>query len=219
MAIPKTIYQTYKTSKLPWLTRWHIKQMLKKNPEYDYQFYDNDRVSSFIKDNFDEKTYSLYCKINIGACKADFFRYAILYKKGGVYLDIDSLILKKLDDFILPEDKAIITKEKNEGLLVQWGLIFEAQHPFLKRTLDLIIDNLEHNRFPFDVHKMTGPTAFTQAVNECRSASDTVQYRMLGVDYNGFLKFSYPLSKLMLYGIFKSGHWKKEVIKKAVLKS
>ncbi|HTF82401.1 MAG TPA: glycosyltransferase, partial [Cytophagales bacterium] len=102
MAIPKIIYQTYKSSKLPVLTRWHIHRMKKKNPEYRYEFYDDLRIDAFISEAYGKEVFDLYKRINIGAAKADFFRYAILYKHGGVYVDIDSLIKKKLDDFILP---------------------------------------------------------------------------------------------------------------------
>ncbi|MGY0039768.1 glycosyltransferase family 32 protein [Pedobacter sp. NJ-S-72] len=89
MSIPKIIHQTFKTSKLPVITRWHIARFRKKNPEYSYEFYDDLRIEAFLLKEFDEDMLSLYKRINIGAAKADFFRYAVLYKKGGVYLDID----------------------------------------------------------------------------------------------------------------------------------
>ena len=81
MAIPKTIYQTYKSASLPWVTSWHINRMRRRNPEYDYQFYDDRRIDSFIEEHFDAEILDLYKRINIGAAKADFFRYAVLYKK------------------------------------------------------------------------------------------------------------------------------------------
>src|SRR6476659_9320710 len=132
MAIPKIIYQTFKTKELPFITKWHIKRFLKNNHEYAYEFYDDARIEEFFKSNFDVDWLKAYQKLNIGAAKADFFRYAILYKKGGVYLDIDSGIKGKLDAFIKPDDKAIISKERNDGVYVQWALIFESGHPFLK---------------------------------------------------------------------------------------
>lgn len=212
MAIPKVIYQTFKTPELPFVTRWHIKRMKKLNPGYSYEFYDDERVENFIRQEFDEEVYKLYQRINIGAAKADFFRYAILYKKGGIYLDIDSLIVKNLDGLIRPDDHAIITKERNP-FYVQWGLIYEAGHPFLQRTIEKVSDNLRCNRFPYDVHKMTGPAVYTQAIDECLSEDKNIPYRLFGVDYNGYLKFKYRFSKLL----YKKGeHWKEE--KRSVLK-
>lgn len=51
--------------------------MLKVNPEYDYQFFDDDAIEKFIREEFSQDIYEQYQKINIGAAKADFFRYAI----------------------------------------------------------------------------------------------------------------------------------------------
>ncbi len=216
MAIPKVIYQTFKSGKLPLITRWHVYRLKKKNPDYQYEFYDDTRIESFIESEYGSEIFDLYKRINIGAAKADFFRYAVLYKRGGIYLDIDSLIVKKLDDFILPSDEAIVSNEGHPGVFVQWGLIYNAGHPFLKRTLDKVIDNLKNNRYPHNVHKMTGPTAYTEAVKECLAEDPSVPHRFLGTDYNGYLVFSYPMSKFFLYK--GKQHWKKESKVKPVLK-
>lgn len=218
MAIPKTIYQTFKSSKLPLLTRWHIYIMKKRNPEYDYQFYDDQMIDDFIEKEYGSDIFDLYKRINVGAAKADFFRYAILYKKGGVYLDIDSLLVSKLGKFILPTDCAIISHESHGGFFVQWALVYEAGHPFLQKTLEVVIDNLKNNTYPFDVHKMTGPTAYTQAVIECLNNNNNLNYRLMGSDFEGNFQFSYPMSKLFLYGLNRKNHWKTQASLKPVLK-
>ncbi|MEZ5047753.1 MAG: glycosyltransferase [Chitinophagaceae bacterium] len=130
MGIPSVIYQTYKTNKLPALTKWHIYRLKKNNPLYDYHFFDDNMIDNFIKKEYNDEVFELYKRINIGAAKADFFRYAVLYKKGGIYLDIDSLFLKKLNQIILPNDSAIISLESNKTYFVQCALFYEAGHPF-----------------------------------------------------------------------------------------
>ena len=219
MAISKVIYQTYKTSKLPFVTKWHINRLKKKNPAYDYQFYDDARIEEFLRNEFDEEVFQLYKKITIGAAKADFFRYAILYKKGGIYLDIDSLIVTKIDNFILPTDSAVIALESNLEHFVQYVLFFEAGHPFLKKTIELILENLRENKFPNDVHKMTGPTVFSEAIRACVAEMPSVKYREMGIDFEGHVKFSYPMSKFFLYGISRKNHWKKQIQQQKVLSS
>lgn len=217
MSIPKTIYQTFKSKKLPFITQWHISRFRKRNPDYKYEFYDDVRIENFLAQEYDEDTLSLYKKLNIGAAKADFFRYAILLKKGGIYLDIDSTIKGSLNDFIRPDDTAIVSEEKNPGLYVQWALVYEANHPFLQQTMKMVCDNIKHNRYPHDVHQMTGPTAYTRAINECLTQHTETPHRILGVDYNGHIKFKYRLSKLSLY---KNGeHWKKMQLTHPVLRS
>lgn len=208
MSIPKTIYQTFKTENLPALTRWHIYRMKKRNPAYDYQFYDDSRVEEFIKEEFNPEVFELFNKINIGAAKADFFRYAILYKRGGIYLDIDNLILKKLDEIISPNDKAIISLESHKINYVQWALFFEAGHPFLEKTIEFMLENIRANKYPYDVHRMTGPTVYSESIRTCLKESPNIDYREMEVDYDKSLKFSYRMSKFFLYGISRKNHWK-----------
>ncbi|RZL61737.1 MAG: glycosyl transferase [Pedobacter sp.] len=215
MSIPKVIHQTFKSSKLPFLTRWHISRIRKNNPEYQYEFYDDERILEFIAEEFESDILIQYHKLQIGAAKADFFRYLVLYKKGGIYLDIDSAIKGKLSDFILESDSAIISKERNPNLFVQWALLFEPNHPFLKKTIDLVMDNIKNNSFPHDVHKMTGPSVYTKAINIALSENPEIKYRILGIDYNKHLKFKYPLSKLLYQ---KGEHWKKMQLTKPVLR-
>lgn len=213
MAIPKQIFQTFKNRNLPWLTQFHIWNLKRKNPDYQYFFYDDKAIDNFLSQNFDQKTVNAYKKLTIGAAKADFFRYAILYKKGGVYLDIDSLISTKLDDFILPNDEAIISFESHGTHYCQWALFFNAGHPFLKHVLDDIIENIEDNKFPNDVHQTTGPSAFTLAIKKVIKNFNEVKFREIGADYENHAKFSYPMSKFFLYGFSRKLHWRKAQMK------
>ncbi len=209
MAIPKQIFQTFKIQDLPWITRWYIKKMLRKNPEYEYHFYDDVQIQEFLMAEYPVRYLNAYKRLTIGAAKADFFRYAILYKKGGIYLDIDSGIKSPFKDFILDSDEAIITREGNPGLYVQWALIFNKEHPFLEKTLASMLDNIETHRFPNDVHQTTGPTVFTKAVNESLRENPNIVHRFLGTDWNGHLQFKYKLGKFFLYSK-KSEHWKQK---------
>jgi mannosyltransferase OCH1-like enzyme len=216
MPIPKIIHQTFKTAKLPFLTRWHIARLRKKNPEYAYEFYDDARIDQFIQAEYGNEVFSLYKRINIGAAKADFFRYAVLYNKGGVYLDIDSAIKGNLSDLILPDDVAVISMERNEGLFVQWALIYEPKHPFLKKTMELVLENIRTNKYKHDVHKMTGPQVYSDAINLCLKENPNIPHRLFGTDYQGHLKFKYPFSKLLYE---KGEHWKKKQLTTPVLRN
>lgn len=215
MAIPKVIYQTYYTASLPFVTRFFIWRMKRMNPEYQYEFYDDARIEDFLKNEYNEEIFRAYKKITIGAAKADFFRYAILFKKGGVYLDVDSTITKNLHGMVEKNDSAIISKEGNPGMYVQWALLFEAGHPFLAKTIEKILDNISTNRFPNDVHRMTGPSVYSEAIRECIKEDPNIRYRTFGIDYNGYFKFKHAFNKLLYQG---REHWKKTQLKQSVIK-
>ena len=88
-------------------------------------------MDNFVNDHFKGEIAECYNKLNIIVAKVDLWRYLILYKYGGVYLDMDSSIEKPLDELIQENDAAIITVEGNQNLYVQWALIFSKQHPIL----------------------------------------------------------------------------------------
>lgn len=184
--------------------------MKRRNPDYSYQLYDDDDITKFLEQEFPPKYLKAYNRLTIGAAKADFFRYAIIYKKGGVYLDVDSGMTKPLKYLIKPDDVAVLSRERHPHFFVQWALISEKEHPFLGKTLEMIVDNIENHRFPHDVHKTTGPAAYSIAINECLKENPNISYRIFdGVEFRGFLKFKYKLGKFFLYEK-KSEHWKKK---------
>lgn len=168
MNIPKIIYQTWKTKHLhPQIEK--IKQDIQNlNPTYKMELFDDDDMDRWIKTNCDKQTRQAYDKLYVGAAKADLWRYLILYQNGGIYLDMDSIIHKSLDELIQIDDSAIISREGNKGYFMQWMLIFEKRHPILKSTIDKCIYNI-NNPNTTDVVFLTGPGVFTEAINETYS--------------------------------------------------
>jgi len=186
-----------------------------RNPSYDYQFYDDARIDDFFKKEYDKEVFAAYKRIDIGAVKADFFRYALLYKYGGVYLDVDGYTIKDLDKMIQPNDSAILTYEGNPEFFAQYALVYDKGHPFLLRTMEKAMDNIKHNRYPHNGHQMTGPTVYTAAINECIAENPNIPYRIFGTDYEGFLNPRHPLRKQL----YKKGeHWQEAQLTRPVLK-
>jgi mannosyltransferase OCH1-like enzyme len=226
--IEKNIFQSWFTKDLHPKMQEKINNLKKMNPQYNYHLYDDNDIDKFVNEHFSGEIAKQYNRLNIIVAKVDFWRYLVLYKYGGVYLDMDSSIEKPLDDLIKENDKAIITAEGNPNLYVQWALIFSKEHPILKRTIDLICENLKHNIYKNDIHKMTGPTVFTKAINEIHKAQfysiidhkkitkstdvtynkSNISYRLYGIDYSGHFRFKHELNHLL----YKKNqlHWTQE---------
>lgn len=213
-----------------------IKKTLTLNPGWKYKIITKEeQMDQFVNENYPGSIADAYNRLNILVAKVDFWRYLNLYKHGGVYLDMDSSIDKPLDQLIKEEDDAIITAEGNPDFYVQWALIYGKDHPILKRLIDLIVDNIKHNKYPNDIHKMTGPTVYSKAINEIHNElfhenlihrqinretdvtykKDNIIYRIYGIDYSGFFGFKYPASRF-LYN--NTVHWSIEQKHKPLLK-
>ena len=86
--IPYVLYQTWHSKEMPKGMYDNIHSLLKSNPEFDYHLYSDNDCLQFIKDNFEQDVADAFEMLIPGAFKADLWRYCILYKKGGLYLDI-----------------------------------------------------------------------------------------------------------------------------------
>lgn len=209
MAIPKVIYQTYSSSKIPLYAKLQIWILRKTHKDYEYHFYDNEKRSAFIKENFPEQIFELYSRIQIGAAKADLFRYALLYINGGIYMDIDCVITKPLNRIIKPGVNTIIAREKtNKQLYLQGVLIYEKKHPILKHTIQIVLNNIYKNKYPYDVHRTTGPTPYSIAVHHYLKNNPQDPFlEIMDVSYNGTFKHKSLLSRI--HSLFnRKKHWR-----------
>lgn len=170
MAIPKIIHQTYKTKELPDQIALIVTELRQKNPDWEYRFYDDEEVLSYIKAHDDGRLLDAYNRINpvYGAAKADLFRYLVLYHEGGVYLDIKSTCIYPLSEVLNDDDTFIVTQWQNEesqteqgaglynclvkelgiqnGEYQQWFIVCEKHSPIMKHVLNSVIGNILNYR-------------------------------------------------------------------------
>ena len=171
MNIPKKIYQAWHDKNPKPVFKNYIKKVLEMNPGYEYELFGEGDMYNFICENYDEEVVNCYKQLNIITAKVDFWRYLVLYKNGGIYIDIDSTFLKPLDELI-NNQSAIITREPNAPYeYVQWALFFCKNHPILEKTIQIIVYNIKNKLFANDVGRMTGPYPYTLAIDEINRLS------------------------------------------------
>jgi hypothetical protein len=86
--IPLDIYQTWSTKNLPPKMKQCVDKLKFDNPEFTHHLFDDEMCREFIKKHFDKDVLNAFDKLKPGAYKADLWRYCVLYKNGGIYLDI-----------------------------------------------------------------------------------------------------------------------------------
>ena len=109
--IEKQIFQSWHTKNVDPIIVQKTKRFLDLNPNYKYTLFTDEEMDTYVNDNFPGEIADCYNRIQIIVAKVDFWRYLILYKEGGIYLDMDSNIDKSLDLLINEDDDAIITAE------------------------------------------------------------------------------------------------------------
>ena len=184
MPIPKLIHQTIASRRdLPDFLIANATKLQEMNPAWEYCLHEDQDCADFIRENYGADIYRLYQSIHpaYGAARADFFRYLLLYKKGGVYLDIKSGCDVPLDQVIAEDDEFLLSHWRNPedghhpafgvvAELQQWHIIAGPGHPFLAEVIARVADNLRnydplsHGVGKRAVLQMTGPIAYTRAI-------------------------------------------------------
>jgi len=234
--IPKIIYRSWKTQNFHPKIYKQIKKMLDLNKDYDQVIYTDEQINDYVLSNYDSEVYKAFNKLTVMTAKVDFWRYLILYQKGGIYLDIDSTINSKISTFLNEDDDALITAETNPELFVQWSLFFREKHPILERVIKNVLMNINEKKHPNDIVNTTGPGVFTKSLQEIHKetysesliwsdinknfnekfniANSSYNYRVFGVDFNNNLRFKYKNTNYLYQD---SIHWKKEQITKDLI--
>lgn len=226
--IEKNVFQTWKTQKLPLKIEKIWEKNRKINPGFNFYLYTDDQLYDFIKSNFDQEIFDGFIKLKHPVAKADFWRYLILYKYGGVYLDIDSKFNKPILSFINTDDEAVISAETNPGNYVQWALFYKKNHPILIRTIELILENLNSGLYKNDIERLTGPKVYARSIEEFYKISQNKnlnwstinmktnfifnfnidgsdhKVRLFGIDYLNNLQFKHKYSHILYED---SEHW------------
>jgi mannosyltransferase OCH1-like enzyme len=190
--IPKRIHQVYFSDRaLPDEIEMNIRALLEKNPDWDYKLYNEGEMQDFVNKNFCREIVRTYEKLDqsYGAARVDLFRYLLLYRLGGVYLDIKSSAGLPLSEVIRSGDTFLISQWRNNsdeqhagwglhddinwvpgGEFQQWYIAAAPEHPFLAAVIENVLRNIKlynqglHGSGQYGVLRLTGPIAYTASI-------------------------------------------------------
>ena len=189
--IPKLIHRICLSAAVPFLLEEPISRVGIINPDYQQTVYDDDFAADFLDRNYGRAFVKLFQAISrdYTAARADLFRYALMYKMGGVYLDLKSSITQPIRDVLDLTDSYILCQWDNGfnmpyegwglhqevrhipgGEFQQWHIIASRGHPFLRSVLQSVVYNLSryrpwvHGTGQPGVLRTTGPLVYSRAI-------------------------------------------------------
>ena len=206
--IPKKIYQSWKTKNLPPEMVKNVEKLKSMNPDYAYELWDDADCKKFLLEYFGENYVNAFDVLKPGAFKCDFWRYAILYVYGGVYLDIDMVPLTPLNDFIKDSDEFItivdlknIFNNNSSCGIYQAFIATVPKHPIMSYSLQLSFANIVNRKYGIkEGLNITGPVVVGIAVNLYFKNKNTYQKIVSGSYDNGGLKL-FSFKKPYIYDL------------------
>lgn len=208
-SITPCIYQTCRSkTSLPEAIQENIARLKKSNPTWTHELFDDRDIESFILEHYGEEILGYYRRIHpvYGAARADFFRYLLVYARGGIYLDIKSTLTKPLDQVLHATDRYILSHWDNlpggihppkhgvnlkrlptlaRGEWCQWFIVSVAGHPFLREViLEMLAAMDRYNPFTWGVaghgiFPVTGPHRYSWGIEQVLPVLPADMYRIL----------------------------------------
>jgi mannosyltransferase OCH1-like enzyme len=132
----------------------HIKII---NPEFNYFYFDEKDCDDFIYNNYPDYIYNAYKKLIPIDYKFDLWKYCILYKYGGIYIDNKFECNIKLINLI---DNNFFVSDRNyyyNKFLINTDFIISIpNNPIFKLAITDIINNIKLNYYGIDYTFPTG---------------------------------------------------------------
>lgn len=168
--IPKIIHRIWLgktgTQVFPEKYDYYRDRLYSLHPEFEIINWNNDSIEELFKEEQFKKYYNFWKNLPIHIQKCDFVRYLILYKYGGVYIDLDFEVYKNISDLLDRELLLVLQPE----VFIKFSNTYLVFNGFMgcirnhKLFLDFAeyISNINHIKFKFDVLSTTGPKALTK---------------------------------------------------------
>ncbi len=87
-----------------------------QNPELEMRLQSDVEAAAFIHETLGASTLAMYRAFPLGVMRADFWHYAVLFARGGIYADVDTTCEVPAVDWLPPRDGGAA------------GMPFEAQY-------------------------------------------------------------------------------------------
>jgi len=164
LTIPRIMHQTAQSLEIP--PEWRRYQQIARtiHADWEYRFWtdaDNDR---FVASEFPELLRH-FRNMPFGIMRADVIRYLILYRVGGLYVDLDYEFFRGFD-FL--DENCVLPSETEAGIPQRLGnAIFASapKHKFLEAVVDDLRRHPPDARSHDDVLGATGPLFLTRIYN------------------------------------------------------
>jgi hypothetical protein len=155
--ISKNIMQTYKN--IDNVPEFVIRNIKDKNPDWKYFFYGDQEAKDFLKKEYPSEVLAKFNSFSRGAHKADLFRLCWLYKNGGVYVDIDTNLLRPLDELVVDQKFTMpLTKDRlNRKRLLNCFIISNKGNTLVAQCIENVMkitDNDLKDNYRLILHVM-----------------------------------------------------------------
>ena len=163
--IPRHLYQTWHTKRLPPKMRECVESLCADNPEFEHHLFDDTDCRDFIKNHYGGVVLNAYDILIPGAYKADLWRYCVLFKLGGVYLDIKYRCINGFKLLSVIDEEHFVKDRDDEkyGLRVYNAfMICRPLNEIMRKCIMKVVENVRTKFYGNTPLYPTGPSMMPQ---------------------------------------------------------
>jgi mannosyltransferase OCH1-like enzyme len=163
--IPRNIFQAWHSDTLPNSVKFCIENIKHYNPNFNYYLYNDEKCREFLKLHFSEDILKTYDAIIPAAIKIDLWRYCVLYKYGGIYLDVKFFCVNGFNfNYLL--DKEYFCKDFDNYGIYNAIIICKPNNEIMKKSINDVVKNVNNNFYGNSLTEPTGPLMIKKYISD-----------------------------------------------------
>ena len=193
------------------------KSWLDHNPDWLYVLWDDDMSNLMVKLHFPE-LWKVYSKYPTGIQRCDAFRYCLLYRYGGFYVDVDTKCLKPITPLFssLKKKPIILFENSNSPFFYRlrngnFAMYSIPKQDFWKKVIHDVIKSGTWTKFvPFSLNVInsTGPGQLSHAILKYKPDLEMVPEKYFPARKFGFSIDENNISKEAIAIHFSDVSWR-----------
>jgi mannosyltransferase OCH1-like enzyme len=156
-----------------------------QHPEFEYYLFFLDTAREFIQENFETKVLAAFDSIIPFAFKSDLWRYCILYKYGGIYLDMKYECTNGFRFSCLNTTQEYYVFDVNQFSIYNGFIVAKPNNPIFLHTINQIVKHSRERFYGENDLVVTGPGLLGQMVPDAKKREIRLQHQCL--NYNKYI--------------------------------
>ena len=169
--IPPVIFQCWKSKEVSPEMNQALESFRSQKGYQHFLFGDEECYKQLLMD-FGQRYADAFALLVPGAYRADFWRYCILYKYGGIYSDAKATLYRDLDEILRPQDDLLLVRDVPASCLLNAFIACSPGHPLLKIAIDRCLHNIENRLYGVDPLDVTACHLLGRALCQWKGQPD-----------------------------------------------
>lgn len=127
-AVPRRIFQTWKTAQLRPYQQESQDRIKRHYPEWEYELWTDDMIDAFVAEHWSAFYRDTWSRLTPFIKKVDTVRYMWMYTFGGLYMDIDYMVERPITPLLTVSGAAYIPTRRER---IDWQKDDDASSPVL----------------------------------------------------------------------------------------